>query len=50
MVPFSFIAPRRKTLIDSVTVKETYDHPMQGISRCVDSPLTWKATAPVQKP
>jgi hypothetical protein len=31
MVPFSFIAQRLKTLIDYGKVKETYDHPMQGI-------------------
>jgi hypothetical protein len=45
-------------LIDYVRVKETYDHPMQGISRCVDgvpkvkhdSPFTRKAIEPVQKP
>jgi len=41
-----------------VRVKETYDDPMEGISRCVDgvpkvkhdSPLTRKATEPVQNP
>jgi hypothetical protein len=45
-------------LIDYGKVKETYDHPMQGIWKCVDgvpkvkhdSPLTRKATEPVQKP
>jgi hypothetical protein len=47
-----------KTLIDYGKVKETYDYPMQGIWKCVDgvpkvkhdSPLTRKATEPVQKP
>jgi hypothetical protein len=49
MVPFSFIVQRSKTLIDYVKVKETYDHPMQGIWKCVDGVPKVKLDSPLKE-